>query len=253
MTIMPAAVITRTTAGHEGQGQSLLINRHWGHARSDARADLDGEIQDANPALDAISDPSLSLPNSQTSSLNDSSASQASQLHFSSIDTSQSSVGDFPRRHASPLLPSASQETQTYHDGIRNGSILRSQPISREHEIPPQPTLTASKPTLHANTSNHVGGTTHGQKRTSSGHIKSPSLSLSISPVDVVPKGHSRHTSTASNGSQVGEVRIHDRLQQARSNLLYYSYLHSCARVCLMLWSKYKMDGSPALLMKSRA
>lgn len=252
MMIMPAAVITQTTTvGHEGHGQSL-INRHWGHAQSDYRPELDGKIQNTDPALDASSEPSSSLPNSQSSSLNDSTASQASQNHSSSIDTSQSSVDELLRRHASPLSLSTSHETQAYHDGIRDGGIPRSQTISREHEIPPPPRLTTSQPVSRTNPNDHITGTSHGQKRTSSGYVKAPSLSSSTSPVDSVPKGHSRHTSTASNGSQVGEVSIYDSLQKARFNSLYYSCLHSCAHVCLMLWSKYKMDGNPAPLMRSR-
>lgn len=204
--IMPAAVTARTTAGQEGQGRSSSDEHRGTQARADCRADLDGDTQDTDPALDASSDPSLSLPNSQTSSLNISSASQASHFHPSSIGTSQSSVDKLLRRHASPPSPPFSQETRLSQDGSRNGDLSVSQAISQEHEAPSRPTLTAPDQAPHSTANKHKVGSTLGQKRTSSGHVKSPSLSLSTSPVDIVSRGHSRHTSTASNSSQVGEV-----------------------------------------------
>ena len=50
--------------------------------------------------------------------------------------------------------------------------------------------------------------TSVGQKRTSSGHVKTPSSSVSISPIDGAVRGHSRQTSSTSVISEVCILRL---------------------------------------------
>ncbi|MCJ1370380.1 hypothetical protein MMC20_001593 [Loxospora ochrophaea] len=59
-------------------------------------------------------------------------------------------------------------------------------------------------------------GVSHGQKRTASGTVKSGGASQQTSPVDPVRQGHSRNTSTTSNGTQIGELSA-----QLRTRLSY--------------------------------
>ncbi|MCJ1478078.1 hypothetical protein MMC13_006753 [Lambiella insularis] len=143
-------------------------------------------------------------PNSQSSSSDESLMSQESQPQRISQDTSQSSL------EQAQQPPSSSAPS---HE--RPGSGTPS--ISSDRARPQDPPLTAKEsnsrlqPALPAlDVHGGLSGEYHadtllGQKRTASGHVKSPGSSLATSPVDAVGKGHSRN---ASSNTQIGEVSI---------------------------------------------
>lgn len=189
---MPAAVMA---AGQEGQGAQhpttqIMRGKHNAHWP----AVLNATFQRTDHHLDTVTDTSSSVPTSQSSSLN---ASQPPQTQSSS-DTS----------HSNPSNQSSQQDDLPH--------ALFSQ--TREHTAIPVPPrdlrLTTSLPEQHdskvngshAISRNHGDETSHGQKRTASGHVKTPSSSLPTSPEDGVTLGHSRQTSTASATSQIGSV-----------------------------------------------
>lgn len=159
---------------------------------------------DEAPTVD-LDSTSQSLPNSQSSNSTESAASQLSEYRFASQNTSRSSL-----EHAtqSDLQVGAAQ---IFSAGVVTPRIAApaypqdpTQTV-KEDKARPQPIL----PALDVGQSVHARfqpNGAHGQKRTASGHIKTPSSSQATSPVDAMQVGRSRTHSNASNTAQIGEV-----------------------------------------------
>ena len=144
-----------------------------------------------------------SLLNSQASNSTESAASQLSQYQFASQNTSQSSL-EHPIQSGREVAHVHSAPVPTDKTAV--------------HAYPQDPTQTFKGdrakvqpilPALDVSQSVQQGYRTHGahgQKRTASGHVKTPSSSQTTSPVDAAQFGHSRRHSAASSGHQIGEV-----------------------------------------------
>ncbi|MCJ1237084.1 hypothetical protein MMC14_005068 [Varicellaria rhodocarpa] len=186
-----------STVGQEGQDQHIVLSR-----------------EDPKPTFDSYSDLSSTAPNSQASSLGDSSNSQASRSQISSKSTSrgQAAIEENPHKQLKKSISPSREEAQI--QSASTCSLYRSIPAlsQKRQDANTQPKSASLKGT-------YVGGIqdekiqAHGQKRTASGNVKVPGLTSPISPYR---KSHSRHTSTASTGSQVGELSA-----QLRTRLSY--------------------------------
>ncbi|MCJ1403837.1 hypothetical protein MMC11_007060 [Xylographa trunciseda] len=155
-------------------------------------------------------------PNSQTSSSENSIASQESQQAPTSQDTSQSSIDHLQQlQNASPL-----SQTHSLGGSLPATLVDINRPHSslavKDSDVRLHTTLT----TLHPGGVPHAGyasDAVHGQKRTASGHVKSASSSLATSPIEGLGKSHSRNVSTASAGTQINELsdKLRTRLSYA--------------------------------------
>ena len=156
---------------------------------------------------DSSSDPSSSLSNSQLSSLTDSTNGQLSQSQISIKSIPHSSGHEpIPSQQGSLSNISNGQDVQTRHPATRNRDLQIATSI-----LPASSLQSRSKPaTLDASRSigNEHKSESHGLKRTANGHVKSPSTSVPSSPINIFHRGHARNTSTASNGSQIGDVSV---------------------------------------------
>lgn len=195
--------------------------------------------------LDTIPDPTFPH-DSQTSSGSDSSASQASHTLFNLKDASQSSVEQGISQEASlTLYPPAFIQSSPAMISNGNGQDQPRWAAAGSHQTKARSSTIDAQDAMKPL---HSVETTHGQKRTASGHVKSPSLP--ISPSNSVPRGHSRKASTASNSSQIGEVSPPSL--SCSSCLTRFSCRPTCAHVLPTQWSKCKKGGKPERSMKSK-
>ena len=146
------------------------------------------------------------VPNSQTSSSENSIASQESQREPTSQNTSQSSIDHIKQLQAgSPLAQ------------IRSSAGSPDAALVDVHQLNPASAVkedgTGSQPILITHNTHEVlqagyaADNFHGQKRTASGHVKSTSSSLTTSPIELLGKAHSRNSSTTTPGTQINEVQ----------------------------------------------
>ena len=176
--------------------RTIPLTRHVGFAH---------DLMDTDMVLD-----SAPVPASQASTTN----SQASSFQ-NSIPSQETGGSQFL-----PHAPSQSLPDQ------RNAASL-TPPSSQSIPVPPSPHVLSNvqKPPVNGNLNStspiepnaspssalpqsnglYQTASTHGQKRTASGQVKASSSSLPVSPIDGLPKGHSRKTPSISN---IGEVRI---------------------------------------------
>ncbi|MCJ1358392.1 MAG: hypothetical protein MMC33_008392 [Icmadophila ericetorum] len=187
---MPAAVVV--AVGQEGQ----VLTSSFSHPLHQ---------------LGTIADASSSVPNSQSSSLDASQASQtvSSNNTSQSIPSNQSSQQDDPPH----CVPTQSRDRVAIPAPPRDLHLTTSIPTENDSKSQARP---ISLNGAHGTNRNHADEISHGQKRTASGHVKTPSSSLPTSPEDGVALGHRRHTSTASATSQVGSLS-----DQLRTRLSY--------------------------------
>ena len=127
-----------------------------------------------------------SIPNSQTSSLND---------HFS-VNTSQTSVSCDQHADMSEGEGNAQNVPKYALVGGSDGSLKKAMPMSK-----------ATATEGPARNTSHPSQVPHGQKRMSNGHLKSPNADSPTSPSEATFRAsHARRLSNVSSGSQVGEV-----------------------------------------------
>jgi len=147
----------------------------------------------------------VSLPNSQQSSLNESSKSQLSQTRPGSSGVHESSQGI--------MTPSTTLSNKSSQERVSIGNANETNAHMMGHGLESQesPHSWNAPPTRP---SEYQGSYTGTLKRTANGEIKSPVHSSSTSPVDTIQYGHSRNSSMTSRGSQIGEVRLEYFLTQ---------------------------------------
>lgn len=143
----------------------------------------------------------LPSTNSQDSSLVEANASQRSQLESSTGNPETLASGI---RHGETTPSSSLSNNSVQSDLVNVGSANGTHDIHRERIASQFSTATSSDMRLESSNVKHPGGI----KRTATGEIKSPFAgSLPTSPVDSQRYSHSRNTSTASRGSNIGEVK----------------------------------------------
>ncbi|MCJ1389687.1 hypothetical protein MMC18_002544 [Xylographa bjoerkii] len=156
------------------------------------------------------------VPNSQTSSSENSIASQESHQAPISQDTSQSSIDHNQQSQAA--LPRSETRLSDGSPPATSIDIHRLSPTFAVKDGNARLQLTlATLDTDGVPQPGHAPDAVHGQKRTASGHVKSASSSLATSPIEVLGKNHSRNTSTTSAGTQINELsdRLRTRLSYA--------------------------------------
>ncbi|KAL9125907.1 MAG: hypothetical protein Q9217_004954, partial [Psora testacea] len=151
-----------------------------------------------------------SVPPSQSSSFNDSMTSQQSVCPLSSTSNPHLRLG--VHTPATSLSNNSSQEhamTDDYTSGMSIGDEAR---------IAQAPSSASTSRTIYP-TSRHTSSTenyTSAPKRLANGEFKSPKGSLPTSPTESSIFAHSRHSSTTSRSSQIGELSA-----QLRTRLSY--------------------------------
>lgn len=184
-----------------------------------------------------------SLPNSQDSSLNDSSTSQQSQI------PQASSTEDIRIAHGTHHLhgtttPSTSVSNKSSREVIGTAAPPVDQDIlsSQEKRHPANPSV-VRQPNHSISDLQHEHTST--PKRMANGEIKSPEYSLPTSPVGASQYGHSRDSSRTSKGSQISNVGESSRSADMLEFLTVdNSYLVKCAHVSRTPWSKFRTAGS---------
>lgn len=141
-----------------------------------------------------------SLPNSQQSSLNDSSSSLLSQTRPSGVSELSQGSGVPRDMTTSTSLSNKSSEERVAMGGSDDRIALTvDDGLGSQEEL-----YTTSTPV--AISAEQRYDHTSAPKRMANGEIKSPGYSLPTSPGDSSQYGHSRNSSRTSRGSQVGEV-----------------------------------------------
>lgn len=162
---------------------------------------LNPKHQAVNIVLDHIPENAASASSSQDSSLNSAFASQESHEFRAPIQpTYNQQFGMYTSPPSSQSVPAIQDE----HDKLLNGTSGLTNTNSAS--IPPQD-ISLSNNSLASRNGVYKVDTTLGQKRTANGQVKSPGSGQSTSPIEPVVRGHSRHTSSTSQISDVSRNR----------------------------------------------
>ena len=190
-----------------------------------------------------------SVPNSQGSSFNDSTASQTSPQRPTSGDKSQFFAGHYLSRPITPSTSSSNPSSQERAEERLKGILIlqgdaQRQPHNAQNERP---------------RSLDVGGlngeNTHAPKRTADGRVKIADLEMPTSPVDFSHfQRHSRNDSNVSKGSQIGEVCSLVTVVVVEGSSLCPTSCPIISRPDFpTLWSRSRTAGRPAALMSLNA
>ena len=146
-----------------------------------------------------------SVSNSQTSSSDQSAASQASQHNFASQNTSRSSI-NYAAQSQDKHLPVESFSASLTSPRTVTKTVSHNTALKLWNDVGRSQSRLPALNTGGAVTEPHHTATTHGHKRTANGLVKPATSSQTTSPVETSQLGHTRHTSTTSSSTQISEV-----------------------------------------------
>ncbi|KAG8528511.1 uncharacterized protein KY384_007429 [Bacidia gigantensis] len=144
------------------------------------------------------------LPNSQSSSFNDSSASQHSNTNFHSA-SNQNPASNYSTliEAATPATSVSNASTQDYNLEYDESPYATSQPKNTMTTIPTPQTVQQVHAAVHPGQSSQMH--TSAPKRMANGDIKYSPGSVSTSPTQVGHSAHSRSSSTHSRNEEINE------------------------------------------------
>lgn len=185
----------------QGQSHSLICPLRRYPLVSDLRTCNSGhDSQDLTIPKSPAFGANDSLPNSQQSSLNNSSNSLLSQTRPSGVSELSQGSG-VPR----DTTPSTSLSSKSSQERVEMGGSDDQITLTVDDRLGSQEELYTMNTSVAMPAGQRYDHTS-APKRMANGEIKSPGYSLPTSPGDSSQYGHSRNSSRTSRGSQVGEV-----------------------------------------------